>query len=134
MDPNNPAWLSPPYYTPEPAVYVDIPWFGRQPTAETMMGVLTRQLLSWPQGFVWGASGSGADTPGQLQNDIVAYAKSLTESPIANLTAPGFDYTARGIHYFNIVQETLKQIPASSFDWTQGPGTSVYDVWTKPKA
>lgn len=130
MDTVNPAWLPPPYYTPDTPIRVDCgPFFGSQPTAETMMQELTHELLGWPQGFMFGAAGAGADSPGRLQTEMVNYATSLTQSPSARLTAAGFDPTARGLHYFNVVQETLKQIPASSFDWRETG--SVYDVWVR---
>lgn len=131
MDTSTPAWLTPPYYTPDPEVRIpNIPFYGSQPTAESMMQELTREILSWPQGFMFGANGSGTDAPAKLQAQMVAYATSLTQSPVANLTTAGFDPQVRGLHYFNVVQEALKRIPASSYNWMET--RSVYDVWVKP--
>ncbi len=122
------TWLTPPYYTPDPAVRVPCgPFFGSQPTAESQMQEDVRELLSWPQGFMTKAGGSGADSPEQLTDEVINLAKSLTEAPFAKLTASDFDPLVRGAYYANLVIETLKQIPAAPYNW-QETG-SVYDVW-----
>lgn len=125
------TWLTPPYYTlPEHQARVNCgPFFGSQPTAETMMQELVAQLLSYPAGFMWGAAGTGADSPEQLTDDIINYAKTLTDTPVAKFTAADFDPMVRGAFYANLVIETLKQIPAAPFNW-QETG-SVYDVWMR---
>lgn len=127
--PANPAWLSPPYYTRDPEVRIDIPWYGSVPNAESQMQTLVSQLFTWVNGFVWGGAGEGADTVSQFQAQILKFAADLKASPVANLIAADFDPTARGEHYFRLVVETLQRIPANRFDWTQPANVSVYDVW-----
>ncbi len=122
-------WLTAPYYIAPPEVRVDVPWYGSLPTAESMMQVLAGQLLNYPQGFLFGAAGSGADKPEQLRSEILAYAQTLKDAPVAAFTAADFVPTESADTYYMLVVNTLKRIQASRFDWTQPPTASVYDVW-----
>lgn len=126
--PADPQWLTPPYYILPTKEFVDCGvFFGKQPTAQARMEDLTNQILGWPPGFMFGAAGSGADTPEKLLAEITSFAQDLTNAPFAKLTAAGFDPNGSAQACYDLVIATLKRIQASHWDWTET--RSVYEVW-----
>lgn len=121
-------WIVAPFYKQPAVVMVPTPW-GDRPSAETMMQVLAQQALGTPNGFVWGAAGTGAVKPAEMVGSFIDYAKTLTELSWAPYTCIGFDPALRALYYANLVIETLKQIPASYANWPD-PEASIFDVWT----
>ncbi len=102
--------------------YVIVPGiFGRQLTADSALSVDAEEWLSWPAGFVYGASGKAGQSPENLTASFVDKATQLSKSPFASLAAADFDPIVRGKYYANIVIENLKKIP-----WGD---STVYDVW-----
>lgn len=124
-----------PFYVPDPPQRVECgSFYGSQPTAESMMQEAVRQVFTYPQGFLWGSAGSGSETPDSMKKHFIAYAQSLTQSPIASKTAVSFDGTPfdptnSGTHYANVVIDILKDIDVSIFNWMETG--SLYDAWMR---
>lgn len=121
-------WLKQPFYEQPECIYVNTP-DGVKPLAESMMQVLTMQALGTPNGFAWKAPWSGALTPEQLIQSFIDYAKTLTGYSYSPFTTLGFNPTARGIYYANLVIEKLRQVPATYAVSGADPNASLYDVW-----
>jgi len=120
------SWLSPPYYTRQNTVRVYDPNTGEwPPTAETSLQEDVYEILSYPPAFLWGYY--AGKTLQQFSNELLQYAISLTQLRYSQFTCVGFDPTVRTFYFVNLIFDTLKQIPASS--WLPLETRSVYDVW-----
>lgn len=120
------GWLPPTeaYYKTPPAVYVKTP-DGDRPSARTMMQAWVQGMLSWPNGYYWGAN----PRPAVLLQQFTDYAQSLMNLSWSPWTTIGFHPVAEAIYHANVVMETLKQIPATMAEGTANPDASIYDIW-----
>lgn len=125
--------LKSPYFVPDIVKRVECgSFYGSQPTAESMMQEMVRQIFTWPQGFLYGGAGSGSETPDSLKKHFIDYAQTLADSPIADKTAVRFDPVTSGTHYANVVIDILKDIDVSTLSWMETG--SLYDAWMRRKS
>lgn len=128
MDSTNPAWLptDKPFFTPK-EVRVNTP-DGSRSTADSMMQVQVAQYVNRPHGFVWGTE----PNPARLIQLLSDYASGeLMNYSWSPYTTIDFDPTERAYHYYGVIMDILKHIPATYVDQTLSPSASVYDLWVK---
>jgi hypothetical protein len=124
----DPGWLSPPYYTPPPAVFVS--WenppgvINTTASPESDLQNLAAQYLNDPLQFGWGSV--PANTPQGFINNFVSYAQSRAAAYPKTCPA-GYDPVATGTKYANLVLDAIKRIQYDTIG--SSPYASVYDAW-----
>ncbi len=124
----DPGWLSPPYYTPPPAVFVS--WeappgvMNRTASPETDLQNLAAQFINDPLQFDWG--GVSATTPKEFIDNIVSYAQSRAAT-YPKTCPEGYDPVAMGTKYGNLVLDSIKKIQYDTVGTSQY--ASIYDAW-----
>ena len=124
----DPGWLSPPYYTPPPAVLVS--WenppgvINRTASPESDLQNLAAQYINDPLQFGWGSV--PATTPQEFVDNFVSYAQS--RAAMYPKTCPeGYDPVAMGTKYANLVMDAIKKIQYDTVG--SSPFASVFDAW-----
>jgi hypothetical protein len=124
----DPGWLSPPYYTPPPTIFVS--WEGppgvinRTASPESDLQNLAAQFINDPLQFDWG--GVPATTPQELVDNFVSYAQSRA-AMYPKASPEGYDPVAMGTKYANLVLDSIKKIQYDTVGSSQY--ASIYDAW-----
>lgn len=120
------GWLPPDkyYYTAPKYDNINTP-NGPRPPATAMMQAWLQGVMSWPNGFYWGAM----PKPDVLLQQAIDMAKSLTIYSWSPWTTVGFNPTAAAVSCMNLLIEHLKQVPATMAYSLADPNASIYDVW-----
>ena len=124
----DPGWLSPPYYTPPPTVYVS--WEGppgvinTTASPESDLQNLAAQFINDPLQFDWGSV--PATTPQGFIDNFVTYAQSRAAA-YAKTCPDGYDPMAMGTKYANLVLDSIKKIQYDTVG--SSPYASMYDAW-----
>jgi hypothetical protein len=127
-DSSSPGWLSPPYYTPPPAVFVS--WenspgvINTTASPESDLQNLAAQFINDPLQFGWGSV--PATTPQGFIDNFVSYAQSRAAA-YPKTCAHGYDPVAMGTKYANLVMDSIKKIQYDTVG--SSPYASVYDAW-----